>query len=152
MKSTKNMIYRSPYNYFELETNNFKALERKLQHCRQICNAEAKKLLRKGVSSTESISYLNSLIESQIALLKAETEQIHQKNLTSIQYFFRRRKADYTEYQKMLEEVRSQLAEKKAEYQNIEELYRQHNPLEKGHLMLDTIPTENPEGGYEDEE
>lgn len=148
MRSTK-VKYRSPYNQFEIEWNNFDVIIKKQKHYKQICEREIRKLIKKGVPVEESKKYLESLIDSWATVLEGEAERIHYKNKKLIQYLVKRREADKLEYKKRLEVIECQLAEKEKEYEQLKDLYMKYNPLKKGRLCLEPERIEE-EGDYED--
>lgn len=140
MGSMKKIKYRSPYHYPTIEYGNYDEIKKKQEQYKKKCDQEIKRLEKKGILKKNALEYLNSLIERYSLLLEGEAKQIYRKNLNSIDNIFKRRSADLIEYEALLRNVQEELAGKETEYEKLESLYKQSNPLEKGQLDIPTIP------------
>lgn len=139
MKHTKQIKYRSPYNCPQLELESLRKIMKKQERFKRKCDHEIRRLQKLGISPDKASEYLNKLVERYGSLLEIETKRIFEKNLNSIDNVYKRRRADRTEYEEMLRVVQEQLSTKIVEYERLEELYKQSNPLENGRLNLSPI-------------
>lgn len=141
----KTVKYRSPYNVPRLSLFNRKNMYRNQEQCRKICEHEIKRLKKDGVKIIAAKQYLENLIFRNCSLLRGAAEQNHFKNLNEIQSTFNRRASDLADLKIRKEHICEQLSQKTAEYEMLEKVYKELNPLTKGHLNMETLSVEEEE-------
>lgn len=112
-------------------------------------NTELKK---NGVSPEKCNEYLKLVVETEYTAMSRKQQQKHNNDLIRITQASERRKSDKADFLKMISEINSELDSLKYEYARIEELYRDHNPLYQGRLIVDGVSLDKKaEGGNNDE-
>lgn len=141
----KTVKYRSPYNAPALLLFDRKDMYRKQEECRKRCEREIKRLKKNGTQIIVAKQYLENLISRSCSLLRGAAEQNHFKNLNEIQNTFNRRSSDLADLEIRKAHICEQLSQKMAEYEMLEKIYKELNPLTKGHLNMETFSVEEEE-------
>ena len=147
---------RVPYGVPKLQDYELTSyVRREADRLESLINRRVRQLKRQGIDISTCPDYLDSLIEAYIASLFSSLENRHRMQKSYIRTLFVRRASDKIEYENLLARLEEEIATTKVEYDIIERIYRENNPLYKGRLRLDAEPfipgNDDDEGGDNDE-
>lgn len=112
-------------------------------------NTELKK---NGVSAEKRNEYLKHIVETEYAAISRKQNQKHYNDLIRITHASERRESDKADLLSLISDISSEIDSLVYEYDKIEELYRDHNPLYQGRLIVDGISwNKKTKGGSNDE-
>lgn len=132
----KKIKNRNPYDMPELENYDSSTVIKAPEKFEVLIDRHIISLKKQGIDVAICADYLDSLIENHITSLFNAIELKHQKNLDFIKNIFVRRATDKKEFERLLTEYDEEIASTYEEYKFVEELYENHNPLQKGRLEL----------------
>jgi len=142
MSKEKRIKFRAPYDVPPIQT--FTAMsENEIRAIENMLKKQSANLKKQGVSQEQAQNYLDSIVETYIDSRLNSLFNACQNSRVRILETFTRRLTDKAEIQREIDLLDTLIAMTEAEYNFIENMYKNNNPLYNGKLVMDAYSSEN---------
>ncbi len=150
-KRIKEVKHRVPYGVPKIPAYNNNSMK-KSKSIESLIDKKIKTLQQQGINVGMCQHYLDSIIDEHISSKLNELERAHRLNINLIHSTFLRRASDKVEFQELINLIETEISATEAEFNFVESLYKNFNPLYNGKINTKGVFNEDEEmEEYKDE-
>lgn len=132
---------RIPYSTTSIDYQNIFSISKNADDFEKIINKKISQFEKQGINISACSEYFENMVDEYVAKLLSQLESQHASNMRMIGYFFRKRAADKIEFQELINRLEIAIASTEAEYELVEKLATELNPLKNGRLVAEQRKT-----------
>lgn len=131
------IIKRIPYSTTSIDHQNILSILGSADEYEDTINKKISQFEQQGINISTCFDYFENMANEFIIKLLNQLETEHIKNMSTISYLFRKRASDKVEFQEFLNQLETEIATTKAEYDTLKRVADELNPLTNGRLSVE---------------